>query len=353
MPRRSSLLAILVLLTGCAVRSGELDPAMDSAESEHTARGTRSSGPQVEDDEDDEVCRTAPGPSRRDLVCHRWRCEGREGAIAASWSGDASTCNAGDLDGGGAERALRVLNLHRFLAGLDDVTVEAPWSGPAQQCALLAHANAKLSHTPPSDWRCWSDVAAFTSSVSLIANRSAPLSIAAFIEDPGNEATMVHRRWLLSEKLTRIGLGSTDRYACVVVDGRGLPAKLGAADGRTASPAEAAEGASRSEPSPRPWVAWPPPGPVPMDVFATERLDEIGWTVQSSDDDLDRGVVTVSVGGRQLPVRTTHLVPLLGSRSALRFVPDGWSTEAGLSYEVRVTTDVRSFDFTVEPTDCP
>ena len=233
-----------------------------------------------------------------------------------------------------------MLNLHRFLAGLDEVRVEAPWTGAAQQCALVAHANAKLSHTPPSDWRCWSDVAAFTSSVSLIANRSAPLAIAAFIEDPGNETTMVHRRWLLSEKLTRIGLGSTDRYACVVVDGRGLARMAGAASGPP------------TEPSARPWVAWPPPGPVPMEVFTSERLDEIGWTVQSSDDDLDRGSVTVSVDGRELPVRTTHLAPLLGSRSAIRFVPDGWSTEAGRSYDVRVTTRSRSFDFTVEPTDC-
>jgi hypothetical protein len=87
-------------------------------------------------------------------------------------------------------------------------------------------------------------------------------------------------------------------------------------------------------------------------VFSTERLDEVGWTIQTSSDDLDRAaVVKVSVDGRELPVRTTKLTPLLGSRSAIRFVPDGWKTEAGRSYAVSVT-GARAIEFTVEPIDC-
>jgi len=344
MSLRSLVVPFLVLVAGCSVQSGNLEPESDPAQSASTTADTRASTAPADVAVDDELCRTEPGPSRRELVCHRWRCEGREGRAAARWSGDASSCNAGDLDAEAADRALRVLNLHRFLAGLDAVRVEAAWTGAAQECALVAHANAKLSHTPPPDWRCWSDVAALTSSVSLIANRSAPLAIAAFVEDPGNETTMVHRRWLLSEKVTRIGLGSTDRYACVVVDGRTLPAKA-KANGATVAPS------APTEPSPRDFVAWPPAGPVPMDVFTSERLDEIGWTVQSSSDDLDRATVSVSSGGRELPVKTVRLAPLQGSRSAIRFVPDGWTTEAGRSYVVKVT-GWRSFDFTVEPTDC-
>ncbi|HVM69039.1 MAG TPA: hypothetical protein VM204_04300, partial [Gaiellaceae bacterium] len=157
-----------------------------------------------------------------------------------------------------------------------------------------------------------------------------------------------HRRWLLSEELTTIGIGSTDRYACVVVDGRSL-------DALTAAPAAAEAGgeaaATQTSTAPRGWVAWPPPGPVPIDVFASERLDVAGWTVQSASDDLEGAEVTVSVDGEPRPVRVTRLAPLLGSRSALRFVPDGWTTEAGRVYAVSVRGAQR-IDFTVEPTDC-
>ena len=348
MSRPAFVLSVLLLAAGCSVRSGNLDVEEEAQESasvsETRSTAATAAGPATAEDP---RCEDEPGPTRRDLVCHRWRCETREGVAAARWAGDGATCNAGSLDADAADRALRVLNLHRFLAGVDPVDVEPAWTESAQECALLAHANAQLSHTPPPSWRCWSPVGALTSSVSLVANRSVPIAIGAFIEDPGNEATMVHRRWLLSEKLTSIGLGSTDRYACVVVDGRALPVEAKPGDGKSAL----AAGKHGAEPAARAWVAWPPAGPVPMDVFRSERLDEIGWTIQSSDGDLDHATVKVFVDDRELPVTTTHLTTLLGSRSALRFVPDGWSTEAGRAYVVRVTGP-RVFELTVEPTDC-
>lgn len=245
--------------------------------------------------------------------------------------------------------------MHRFLAGVAPVRAEAAWSNAAQECALVAHANAKLSHTPPPDWRCWSDLAAHTSEVSLIANRSAPPAIAAFIEDPGNETTMVHRRWLLSERISRVGFGSTDRYSCVVVDGRSLGAGTNEdtdENERSSGRSEGEDDSGDREHADRDWVAWPPPGPVPIDVFTTERLDEIGWTIQSSSDDLDAANVTVTSDGAKLAIEATHLTPLLGSRSAIRLVPKGWKTEAGRAYVVSVSGKA-SFDFTVEPTDCP
>src|SRR5690606_34986449 len=140
----------------------------------------------------------------------------------SSWNGDTGSCNPGDIDMAAAERAVRNINMHRFIADVPPVVHVPEWTKPAQECALLAHANQKLSHTPPRDWSCWSDVASQVSAVSLIANRSAPPAIGAFMEDPGNETTMGHRRWLLSEEIWRVGIGSTSRYTCVVVDGRNL-----------------------------------------------------------------------------------------------------------------------------------
>lgn len=286
---------------------------------------------------------------RRALVCHRWRCEGRAGKAAATWNGgNPDSCAMGELDADASVRALRVLNLHRFMAGLQPVQIESAWSGAAQQCALVAHANAKLSHNPSRDWRCWSDLAARTSAVSLIANRSAPIAIGAFMEDPGNETTMVHRRWLLSEELSEVSIGTTDRYSCVVVDGE----TLGIAK-KTPTPSAVAT-KTNSGSTRRGWTAWPPAGPVPMEVLTAERVDQLGWTLHASTDVLDRSTVTVtSSKGKTLSVRLSHLTPLLGSRSAVRFVPNGWKTEAGETYTVRARTNgVTAIELQVQPVDC-
>ena len=279
-------------------------------------------------------CGSSPGPSREENVCWRWHCDGDPRA-ASSWSGDGATCNAGGLDPSAADHALRRINVHRFLADLPPFAQEPAWSAAAQQCALIAHANGKLSHEPPKDWACWSPTGARMSEGSLIANVALAPSIGAYIEDPGNETTMVHRRWLLDETLASVGFGSTDRYSCVVVDGRSVSKPT------AAKPA-----------SVRGWSAWPPAGPVPFEVFEDEKLDTAGWTVQSTKNDLAKATVEVSSDGKDLPVVVTHLTDSLGSRTAIRFVPQGWVTEAGRSYAVAVTGSARTIEFEVKPIAC-
>ena len=280
------------------------------------------------------TCVHAEGTSRAAQACWRWRCDGDPNKPAA-WDGSAATCSAGDLDPDAADRALRRINVHRFIAGVAPFIQEPSWTAAAQQCALIADANGKLSHTPPQSWDCWSQTGADTSAGSLVANRSIAASIAAYVEDPGNEATMVHRRWLLDETLASVGFGSTDKFSCVVVDGH----EIGPA---TAKPSPATT---------RGWSAWPPDGPVPFDVFADEKLDTAGWTVQSVTEDLDAADVTVILNGAVLPITQTHLTALEGSRSAIRFLPVGWTTAAGSSYAVHVDT-AAAIDFTVTPVDC-
>ncbi len=328
-------------LGACAVQSGSLH------EDTRDPLPERSKDTSPRDvDVDESACRAEPGPTPVERVCHLWKCGIREGGEPAQWDGDASTCSVGRTDFAASERALRLVNLHRALAGLPPVELEPAWTSAAQECALLAHANESLSHEPPRGWRCWSPLAANTSRVSLLANKSSPPSIVAYMEDPGNETTMVHRRWLISDKLFTIGVGSTSRFSCLVVDGRGLEVHGGADRGY--------RGRARPDghhPS-RPWVAWPPAGPVPFDVFERERLDETGWTVQSSSEALETSTVRVVSRGKPMPVKVTHLAPLLGSRSAVAFIPDGWKTAAGETYEVHVEGP-QPFEFTVEPTACP
>ena len=98
---------------------------------------------------------------------------------------------------------------------------------------------------------------------------------------------------------------------------------------------------------------------MPIDVFATEKLDTLGWTIESSSDALDCADVvvshTTSSGTSTLPVVLTHLEGLHGSQSALSFAPKGWTTEAGGSYDVRVVGGPNDpkIAFTVQPVDCP
>ena len=286
-------------------------------------------------------------------MCGRWACS-RQQLTAASWSGDATSCAAGKVDEEARERALRLVNAYRFLAGVHEVEAEPRWEEPAQQCALIAHANRRLSHTPPRDWSCWSDPGARASAVSLIANRSAPLAVDPFIEDPGNETTMAHRRWLLSEKIHRVALGSTTGYCCALVDGRQFDQR--GAEGEPVTPAPDPEGAGdevTARTAPRDWVAWPPPGPVPIDALRKTKIDATGWTVQSSNLDLDGAMVDVKVAGARRRVKVFGLERTLGSLTAIRFVPDGWSTEVGERYDVRVRKPGFAIEYAVEPIRCP
>ena len=285
------------------------------------------------------ACTSEPRADRASQVCWHWACDGRA-ATPATWNGNVSACNAGTVDPAAAQRTLALVNLHRFLADMPAVGIEPAWSPAAQQCALVAHANAKLSHTPPRSWTCWNQTAYDASEVSLVANRSGPPSISAFMEDPGNETSLVHRRWLLSDQLVRIGLGSTDHYACVVVDGKKLDDEI------HAGPRDA------GAPTGRKWAAWPPAGPVPMDVVTSEELDTVGWTVQSGEDDLDPTTAVIASNGVPLKTTTTLLEADLGSRSAVRILPVGWTTAAGEHYDVTVSGATTHIAFTVDPTDC-
>lgn len=288
-----------------------------------------------------DACTEAKSADRKTEVCRRWRCAS-QGIVAATWDGDGATCSAGAIDGDARSRAQELVDTYRFLAGVPPVAQEARWEPAAQACALVAHANAALSHHPPESWKCWSDLAAKTSAVSLIANRSAAVAVPAFIEDPGNETTMVHRRWLLAEELTRIAHGSTSKFACIVVVG----SELDASDDH-----EAVE-AIVSAPDFRGWVAWPPPGPVPLEAITRDKLDTTGWTVQSSTVDLDGATVTVTRDGKRLAVDVVKLERGAGSQSALKITPKGWTTEAGKTYAVHVQRGKLAIDYTVEPFAC-
>lgn len=232
----------------------------------------------------------------------------------------------------GRANALRVLNLYRWLADMPALTTDATKDQQAQACSLLMHANNTLSHTPPMTWTCYNDEGAKAAGRCNISSGPAVSSVDGYMVDPGNDTTIGHRRWLLSNSIGPTGLGSTAQYSCLMTTGT---MRVG-----------------------KPWMAWPAPGVIPLQALQqgfgqwVSKVDNTGWSIQSDTIDLASAQVTVSSEGMALPVTVTQLLPGYGSRYALRFNPMGWSTTAGKTYSISVTGASQPIQYDVQIADC-
>jgi hypothetical protein len=262
-------------------------------------------------------------------VCARWNAD-RANLAEGTWSGNVDSCMAGDISADGRANALRLYNLYRWLADLPAVTTEATRDRQAQACALMMRANGMLSHSPPSTWRCWTQEGADGAASSNISSGPGVGSADGYMIDPGNATTIGHRRWILSNSLGPIGIGSTASGASCMQNLRGT--------GRAG----------------KPWLAWPPPGNVPLQAIIGRRgsTDSTGWTVQSDTINLAGAMVTVTSGGTARPVTVTQLMGGYGSRYAFRFNPQGWQTTAGQTYSVSVSGIPTPINYEVSVVNC-
>jgi hypothetical protein len=261
-------------------------------------------------------------------VCTRWKAD-RADMAEGTWSGNVAGCVAGDVSAKGRANALKLVNLYRFIAGLPAVTNNATADQQAQACALMMHANGKLSHTPPTSWNCYTATGAGSAGKSNIATTPGVKGVDLYMADPGNATTIGHRRWILSNSLGPIGLGTTSGYSCMqVIGGSGKAGKQ--------------------------YVAFPPGGEVPLQMFTASfaSLDSTGWTVQSDTINLAGAQVTVKDAGATKPVTVTALQGGYGSKYAFRFNPQGWKTEAGHTYSVSVTGAAQPISYDVKVVNC-
>jgi hypothetical protein len=261
-------------------------------------------------------------------VCARWRADRADRAEGA-WSGSVAACDAGDVAAPGRVNALRQVNLFRYLAGLPEVTESAAKTATAQACALMLEANRALSHEPPATWTCFTQAGADGAGQSNIATVAGVAAVDLYMADPGNATTIGHRRWILSNSLDTVGLGSAARYSCLqVLGGRGNAGKA--------------------------YTAWPPAGEVPLEALAVRGgVDATGWTIQSDSINLGSAQVTVTDAGVDLPVMVVQLGANYGSRWALRFVPQGWGAQAGHTYAVSVAGTSPAISYSVAVLACP
>lgn len=130
---------------------------------------------------------------------------------------DVAGCQAGQLSAAVTTNALQTLNAIRALHRLPPATYSAADEPGAQQAALMMAANAQLSHSPPTSWRCYTATGAATAGASnLYGGLGSGLRLltdeqimAGWLTEVQNIAVdnVGHRRWLLDPFLGSIAYG--------------------------------------------------------------------------------------------------------------------------------------------------
>ncbi len=327
----------MLILLGCSLFGPEKEPRETGidpfttdetdtdADSDADTDADTDTDTDTDTDADTDTDTTPTEPS----VCARWNAD-RADVTEATWSGNVGSCDPGDMDAAGRARALTVLNLYRYLAGLPEVTANTGANDDAQSCALMMHANNTLSHDPPTSWTCYDSAGADAAGNSNIASGPAVMAMDMYMQDWGNETTIGHRRWILSNQLGPVGIGSTSRYSCLKVIG--------------------GSGSAGAD-----WQAWPPPGDFPYEAVSAGgylTLDETGWTLQSDRIDLSRASVTVTDGGSNKAMTVDQLLQYYGSTYAIKMTPRGWASEVGHTYRVEVTGVSPTISYEVTMVGC-
>jgi hypothetical protein len=262
------------------------------------------------------------------LLCQEWN-QVRAGLDYGTWTGSVAGCDAGSYSRGGIDSTLELVNLYRSWAGLPSVSDSDSRNAAAQECALMQHAAGYLNHYPQPSAPCYSEGGASAAGQSNLSATDSVEAVDLYMEDPGNSTTLGHRRWILSNGLGPIGVGSTDSYSCMwVLYGSG-------------------SGSNR-------WTAWPAPGLFPMQALdaSWSSVDDNGWSVQSDSINLNNAQVSVSVGEVNKPVSVTSLLANYGSSYAISIIPQGWESQAGVTYSVDITGSSENISYEVTIVDC-
>ena len=196
------------------------------------------------------------------------------------WTGNVDTCQPGSTSAELKAAIARRINYFRAMAGIPArITINAEYSRKAQAAALMMSANGKLSHSPPTDWLCYSaEGAQGAGSSDLYLGVSGVPSIDGYILDPGdNNGAVGHRRWILYPPTRQMGTGD-------------IPPSPNHPRANALWVFDTFETRSNLTPVRDGFVAWPPPGYVPNTVvyarwsFSHPSANFISATVRMSRD---------------------------------------------------------------------
>lgn len=234
--------SLLLVLTASASRSQELGPPplADSSELFPTASAT----PQF----------AAINLNDRAAVVQLYQTTYQASVgVASGWTGDRSTCTAGTTSQAYADATILRVNYYRAMAGLPaDVVLSNAWNLKAQDAALMMSAQGALSHSPGTNWSCYTSggaEAAGKSNLALGADAAAAIDLYMDDQGSGGNAAVGHRRWILYPPTKIMGSGNVPSTGGWAANDLWV---IGGSGSRPAQPA---------------WVAWPPPNYVPWQIL--------------------------------------------------------------------------------------
>lgn len=253
------------------------------------------------------------------------------------WTGSYASCSAGATSQGWRDAVLRRINYFREMAGLPAASLDNSYNQEAQAAALIMSAQGGLSHDPPSNWGCWSQLGHDgAGSSNLFLGVNGPDAITGYMDDYGL-TSMGHRRWIIYPQTQLFGTGD-------------MP---GDSAHRKTNALHVFDDANMGGPRPAVrdgFVAWPPPIYVPYQVVFAY------WTISYPGADFSNAAVTVTSGGATLAVTKYVQADGYGENTLvwkINSVSGGWPKPAAdTPYHVTVANvmvggQARTFSYTV------
>jgi len=200
--------------------------------------------------------------------------------VPTGWNGNEETCNVGTITQQSRNATLNALNYARNLAGLNNAYLDSRLNYNASQAALMMGANKTVSHSPGSNWKCYTaagyDGASHGNLIHTYGTINSGNQLDLYLSEPGgNNEAVGHRRWILNPNMGPIGLGSTTHGNSMYVTGP--------------------QNYSNANPS---FVSWPTAGYFPIKI-----LQSVGrWSFSSGDDSTVFNNANVSIVGPNGPV---------------------------------------------------
>ena len=250
---------------------------------------------------------------------------GSEG-IVSGWNGNVSTCDPGTTSDGFKNAVAQRINYFRTMAGVPSiVTLDPIYNQKAQAAALMMSANGTLSHNPPSSWKCYTadgDEAAGSSNLAM--GMYGPGAISGYMSDSGSNNTAVgHRRWILYPQTQKMGTGD-------VISGWGWNSLwVFDHDNMWGTRPETREA----------FVAWPPPGYVPLQVVYSR------WSFSYARAGFSSSTVSMNCTGTDIPVTVYSIQNGYGENTIV------WEPVQSLSPETTCIVNITNVNIDNTPQD--
>lgn len=248
--------------------------------------------------------------------------------VPVGWTGSVQGCVAGTVSPTATTATLNVLNFLRNLAGLQGVELDEVFNDRAQKAALMMHAQNSLSHSPGTNWACYSQAGAQGAGASnLYLGVTGSRAMVGYVEDPGDGNYPVgHRRWLLNPNVAKMGIGSTSNANALYVFGPYV-----------------------NRPAPE-WISWPPQGYVPKDLVFPR------WSLSRAGANFNEASVTMILHGETVPVNVRPVVNGYGLNTVVWEPQLPLDLVSGEEYTIDVVVENvliggarTSFQYTVTP----